>query len=79
VPYVTNLFQQDALNGTVPEYIRAVRYDFRFTSIDESRANEGAWWKQEFYDIFTPSFSQTVHSMSTRRKNLRKRSNANRS
>jgi len=105
---VERLFRKTALGqGQIPEYIRAVRYFYRFSqtgdetpihsAVDLSQAypdrksaiqnnnkNSGfgggdddstvdRLWRVDFFDIYTPSFSQTVHSMSARRKNLRKR------
>ena len=67
-PAVLALFKVEPF-ADVPEYIRAVRYKFQFT---ENLADK-KYWKEEFIDIYTPTFSQTVHSMSSRRKNLRAR------
>lgn len=54
-----------------PQYIRASRYKYKFTT-DSKDPN---WWTREFIDIFTPTFSQPVQSMSTHRKALRTRKN----
>lgn len=73
-PAVVSLFKKEPF-PEVPEYIRAVRYRFEFTTSEQAELLDGAWWISEFFDIYTPSFSQTVHSMSSRRKNLRARLN----
>ena len=69
-PSVVNLFKKEPFVD-VPEYTRAVRTKYTFTDAMQNDSN--AWWDTEFHDIYTPSFSQTVHSMSSRRKNLRSR------
>jgi len=69
-PSVVSLFRKEPFTE-VPEYIRAVRSKYRFSSYDDE--DKSIWWHSEFSDIYTPSFSQTVHSMSSRRKNLRSR------
>lgn len=68
-PAAISLFQKEPF-AEVPEYIRAARYKFEFTKWDQPTSD---WWSMEFFDIYTPSFSQTIHSMSSRRKNLRAR------
>lgn len=68
-PGVVHLFAKEPF-AAVPEYIRAVRSKYEFTHFN---SDSKAWWTSEFKDIYTPSFSQTVHSMSNRRKNLRSR------
>ena len=69
-PSVVSLFRKEPFTE-VPEYIRAVRSKYRFSNYDDE--DKSIWWHSEFSDIYTPSFSQTVHSMSSRRKNLRSR------
>ena len=54
-----------------PEYIRAVRFNYRFQKGD----NQSAWWTREQLDIFTPSFSRDINSMSTQRQQQRSRRN----
>jgi hypothetical protein len=69
---VERLFKRapiDEMDGE-PEYIRAVRYTYRFTSWN---ATQGEYWSREFSDIYTPSFSQTITQMNDKRKSLRKR------
>lgn len=73
-PAVVSLFKKEPF-PEVPEFIRAVRHRFEFTTSEQAELLDGAWWISEFFDIYTPSFSQTVHSMSSRRKNLRARLN----
>ena len=76
---MVGLFKKEPF-AEAPDYIRAVRYRFSFTDFHSSVNTsdpyhlQGEWWKAEFVDIYTPTFSQTVHSLSSRRKNLRSRS-----
>ena len=65
---VSQLFKHHVKSDEL-EYMRAVRYVYWFS---DERDN-GAYWSREFSDIFTPSFSQTVHAMSDRRQTMRHR------
>ena len=55
-PAVTGLLERNPFPDMPPRYIRAVLYDYRFTTWDERRAT-GAWWKREDRGIYLPRVS----------------------
>ena len=52
-PDVTRLLERNPFPNSPPRYIRAVLYDYRFTTMAERRAT-GAWWKREDRGIYLP-------------------------
>ena len=52
-PDVTRLLARDPFAGRPPRYVRAVVYDYRFTTPVE-RASTGAWWKREPKGLYCP-------------------------
>ena len=55
-PEVTNLLDRNPFPKTPPRYIRAIVYDYHFTTSAE-RAATGAWWKREERGIYLPRVS----------------------
>ena len=43
----------DPFPDAPPKYVRAVVYEYRFTSLAEKRAT-GAWWKREYRGVYLP-------------------------
>ena len=52
-PDVTKLLEHNPFPNSPPHYIRAVLYDYHFTTMAERRAT-GAWWKREDRGIYLP-------------------------
>lgn len=53
-PPVLGLLERDPFHGRAPRYLRALRYEYRFTSFAEWRAT-GAWWKREGGEVYLPA------------------------
>ena len=53
---VQALLERDPFGGVPPRHVRAVVYDYSFTSIDEWW-HTGNWWKREFKGTYFPSVS----------------------
>jgi len=58
-PSVTALLAKDPFPGAPPRYLRAVVYDYRFTSRAERRAT-GAWWTREEKGLYLPVLSKDM-------------------
>ncbi len=52
-PSVTALIAHDPFDDAPPQAIRAVRYEYRFTSPEE-RAQTGRWWNAERQGLYAP-------------------------
>jgi hypothetical protein len=52
-PTVTRLLARNPFPNKPPRYIRAMVYDYRFTSLAERRAT-GHWWKRELKGLYCP-------------------------
>jgi lipase maturation factor 1 len=52
-PDVTGLLERNPFPNSPPRYVRAVLYDYRFTTMAERRAT-GAWWRREDRGIYLP-------------------------
>ena len=52
-PEVTRLLASNPFGKAPPQYVRALVYDYRFTSPAEKRAT-GAWWKREYRGVYLP-------------------------
>jgi hypothetical protein len=57
-PDVLALFDQNPFPKRPPRYIRAVVYDYHFTTLSE-RHKTGAWWRRELKGIYLPEISLT--------------------
>lgn len=53
---VLDLLEQNPFGGKPPRYVRAMVYDYRFTTFDERRQT-GDWWKREFKGAYFPAIS----------------------
>lgn len=53
---VLALMERDPFGGKPPKHVRAMLYEYRFTSIDELRRT-GNWWKREPKGVYFPSVS----------------------
>jgi len=53
---VLELIDQNPFAGKPPRYIRAMRYEYQFTSYDERRQT-GNWWKRELKGPYFPPIS----------------------
>jgi len=52
-PEVLTLLDENPFAGTPPRYVRAIRFDYRFSTPAE-RASSGAWWVREPLGVFMP-------------------------
>jgi predicted DCC family thiol-disulfide oxidoreductase YuxK len=53
---VLELLDQNPFGGKPPRYVRAMVYDYKFTSAEE-RQRTGAWWKRELKGTYFPPIS----------------------
>jgi lipase maturation factor 1 len=53
-PDVLSLLEENPFPNGPPRYVRAVRYDYRFTRGSDHTA---AWWKREQKDLYCPAIS----------------------
>jgi len=60
---VIGLLKVNPFPRAPPRYIRAMLYDYRFTSAPTRRA-EGLWWKREFKRPYTPVLSRSAATQS---------------
>jgi lipase maturation factor 1 len=60
-PEVLALLERNPFPDKPPRHIRAVRYDYHFTTPAERRAT-GAWWKREERDLYLPAISLELES-----------------
>ncbi len=50
---VTSLIKHNPFSGNPPKYVRAMLYQYQFTTPEE-RKQTGAWWKRELLGPYTP-------------------------
>jgi lipase maturation factor 1 len=55
-PPVLQLLERNPFAGKPPKYIRAMVYDYRFTTFEERRQT-GNWWKRELKGTYFPPIS----------------------
>ena len=60
-PDVLRLLRTNPFPGAPPRYVRALVYDYRFTSAEEKRRT-GNWWKRELLGAYSPVFSSGPES-----------------
>jgi hypothetical protein len=53
-PETLSLLAQNPFPNHPPKYIRALLFQYRFTSSRE-RSDTGAWWKQEYQGVYFPA------------------------
>jgi lipase maturation factor 1 len=58
-PSVLRLFASDPFHGTPPRRVRAVVWQYWFTTRAEKRAT-GAWWKRELRGDYAPALERTA-------------------
>jgi predicted DCC family thiol-disulfide oxidoreductase YuxK len=56
---VLELIERNPFAGKPPKYIRAMEYDYRFTTFDERRQT-GNWWRRELKGTYFPPISLRV-------------------
>jgi predicted DCC family thiol-disulfide oxidoreductase YuxK len=56
-PEATRLLASNPFRGAPPDYVRALVYEYRFTSWTERRAT-GAWWVREYRGEFLPALTK---------------------
>ena len=52
-PSVLALFRGDPLNGQLPLLVRAIKWQYWFTTMDEHRRT-GAWWRRTLLGLYAP-------------------------
>jgi len=55
-PAVVDLFESNPFGNRAPRYVRAVLYDYHFTSFEQRRASAG-WWRRERIGLYCPPIS----------------------
>ncbi len=55
---VVGLFRSDPFNGTAPRYVRAVLWQYWFTSMEEKRRT-GNWWRRTMLGLYAPAIERT--------------------
>jgi hypothetical protein len=55
-PEVSGLFERTPFGATPPRYVRALLYEYSFTSFAERRTT-GDWWKRELRGLYFPAIS----------------------
>ena len=60
-PEVLRLLEKDPFPEHPPRYIRAMIYDYSFTTWEERRKT-GAWWKREPIGIYLPPVSMRANA-----------------
>jgi hypothetical protein len=58
-PDVERLLLRNPFPHAPPRYVRAVLYEYRFTSVPERRAT-GAWWKRDLKGLYCPVLSRDM-------------------
>jgi len=56
-PDVLALFQANPFGQAPPHYMRAVLWQYWFTSMDEKRRT-GNWWKREYLGLYAPEITR---------------------
>jgi len=54
---VIELFRRDPFDGTAPRYVRAVLWQYWFTSLDEKRRT-GNWWRRSLLGLYAPAIER---------------------
>ena len=55
-PDVLQLLAKNPFPDAPPHYVRALRYDYRFTTAVE-RKSTGEWWRRELKGTYVPAIS----------------------
>jgi hypothetical protein len=59
-PEVLHLFAGDPFADRPPDYVRAVKWQYWFTTPEQKRAT-GAWWRRELLGLYAPELRRTEH------------------
>jgi hypothetical protein len=59
-PAVLSLFRGNPFPGAPPRYVRAVLWQYWFTSADEKRRT-GNWWRRELVGLYAPEITLTAN------------------
>lgn len=59
-PEVLALLKTNPFPDQPPRYLRALLYNYRFTTIDERRES-GAWWSRELRGLYAPRIARPEH------------------
>ena len=54
---VLGLFRDNPFGNAGPRYVRAVLYQYWFTSLDEKRRS-GNWWRRQFLGLYAPAIER---------------------
>jgi hypothetical protein len=52
------LFKENPFQQNPPRYVRAVLWQYWFTSIDEKR-HTGNWWRRQLLGLYAPEITST--------------------
>lgn len=55
-PHVLKLIKHNPFPDKPPKYIRALMYDYEYTTLDEKKAT-GNWWKRRLMGEYSPTYS----------------------
>ena len=55
-PEVLRLMRTNPFPESPPRFIRAVKYEYRFTNL-RTRHQTGEWWQRKFIKLYVPAFS----------------------
>jgi hypothetical protein len=55
---VIGLFRSDPFNGSGPRFVRAVLWQYWFTTLEEKRRT-GNWWRREMLGLYAPAIERT--------------------
>jgi hypothetical protein len=58
-PDVLSLFRENPFPQIPPRYVRAVLWQYWFTSIEEKRRT-GNWWRREYLGLYAPELTMTA-------------------
>ena len=58
-PAVLSLFKRNPFPNAPPRYVRAVLWQYWFTSIEEKRRT-GNWWRREYLGLYAPELTLTT-------------------
>jgi hypothetical protein len=56
---VLSLFKANPFNSTPPRYVRAVLWQYWFTTAEEKQRT-GNWWRREFLGLYAPEITLTA-------------------
>jgi hypothetical protein len=56
---VLNLFEQNPFPQKPPRQVRAVLWQYWFTSITEKRT-QGLWWRRQYLGLYAPTIERDI-------------------